>query len=322
MLPTGGNKTKKGGKMIARFLGFVLVLVPVGIVIALFWYWLSRKRRRDQLKEEREREMKRTGTGVCSIVLLVLVTFGFSGCGVEQVDTGFRGVKTVWGEVDMKAGSLPEDLYFYNPISSRIIEMDTRIKRREFKLNTYTKDVQQANITAVANYRLEPSKAHVMYKEVGRLWEDVILVPAIEGDLKKVVGQYDAVDLIEKRSEATAKIESKIRENLKNSYILLERLELVNIQYLKEFEKSVEDKVVATQKAVEEKNRTIQVQEKAKQVLITAEANARSMQIKAQALMANAKLVEYEAIQRWDGKLPQYMFGNSTPFIDIRGMEK
>jgi len=253
-----------------------------------------------------------------AIVVGIIALFFLQGCGVEQVDTGYRGVKTVWGEVDMKAGSLPEDIYTYNPISSAIHEMDTRIKRKEFKLNTYTKDVQQANITAVANYRLDPSKAHVMYKEVGTGWEDVTLNPAIEGDLKKVIGQYDAVELIEKRSEATNKIEGQIRTNLKNSYIILERLELVNIQYLKLFEKSVEDKVVATQKAVEEKNRTIQVQEQAKQTLIAAEANAKSMQIKAQALMANAKLVEYEAIQKWDGKLPQYMFGNSTPFIDMR----
>jgi len=37
--------------MIARFLGFVLVLVPVGIIVALFWYWLNRKHRNDLTKE-------------------------------------------------------------------------------------------------------------------------------------------------------------------------------------------------------------------------------------------------------------------------------
>lgn len=100
--------------------------------------------------------------------------------------------------------------------------------------------------------------------------------------------------------------------------VIVNSVQLVNIQYLKEFEKSVEDKVVAIQKAVEEKNRTVQVQEKAKQTVVAAEAAAKSMEIRAQALVANAKLVEYEAVQKWDGKLPQYMFGNSTPFIDMR----
>jgi prohibitin 2 len=220
--------------------------------------------------------------------------------------------------VDMKAGSLPEGLYFYNPISSSIHEVDTRIKRKEMKVNTYTKDVQQANITLVANYRLEPGKAHIMFKEVGRTWEDIVLPQAVEGELKKVIGQYDAVDLISQRGKATADSQAAISEGLKNRYIIFDRLEMVNIQYLKEFEKAVEDKVVATQKAVEEMNRTKQVQEQAKQKIISAEALAKSMQIRAMALMANPKLVEYEAVQKWDGKLPYYMFGNATPFIDLR----
>jgi hypothetical protein len=27
--------------------------------------------------------------------------------------------------------------------------------------------------------------------------------------------------------------------------------------------------------------------------------------------------VNYEAVQKWDGKLPEYMLGNSVPFIDL-----
>jgi len=67
-------------------------------------------------------------------VMVICVFVVLQGCGVEQVSTGYRGVKTVWGEVDMKAGSLPEDIYTYNPISSAIHEMDTRTKRKEVKL--------------------------------------------------------------------------------------------------------------------------------------------------------------------------------------------
>ena len=40
--------------------------------------------------------------------------------------------------------------------------------------------------------------------------------------------------------------------------------------------------------------------------------------IKANALERNPKLVNYEAVQKWDGKMPQYMLGNSVPFIDLK----
>ena len=32
----------------------------------------------------------------------------------------------------------------------------------------------------------------------------------------------------------------------------------------------------------------------------------------------NKNLVEYEAVQKWDGKLPQYMMGNSVPFVNLK----
>ena len=42
------------------------------------------------------------------------------------------------------------------------------------------------------------------------------------------------------------------------------------------------------------------------------------MKIRATALTQNKALVEYEAVKKWDGKMPQYMMGNSVPFINIK----
>ena len=41
------------------------------------------------------------------------------------------------------------------------------------------------------------------------------------------------------------------------------------------------------------------------------------MQIRATALTQNKALVEYEAVQKWDGKLPEYMMGGGVPFISV-----
>jgi len=83
-------------------------------------------------------------------------------------------------------------------------------------------------------------------------------------------------------------------------------------------EKAVEDKVKAQQKALEAKNKTVQIEEEAKQALMSAKANAEAMRIQAQALTQNKALVEYEAVKKWDGKLPQYMMGNSVPFVNLK----
>ena len=46
-------------------------------------------------------------------------------------------------------------------------------------------------------------------------------------------------------------------------------------------------------------------------------ADAEAIRMKGDALKDNPKLAELTAIEKWDGQLPQYMLGNSTPFINI-----
>jgi regulator of protease activity HflC (stomatin/prohibitin superfamily) len=257
------------------------------------------------------------------LLLLSLIIPFLIAC--EQVDTGFRGVKTVWGEVDEKAGSLPEGMYTYNVITSSILEMDTRVKRYDGKANTYTKDVQQADIGYAINYHLAKDKAHIVYRDIGKGWENVVIIPVVEGNLKKVIGQYEAVALIEHRSKATEVARKLIAEELASKNVVLTNFEMVNIQYLKEFEKSVEDKVIATQKAAEAVNNTKRIQEEARQTIINAQALAESMRIRANALTQNKALIEYEAVQAWKAggsKVPDTLIigGNGAiPLLNLGG---
>lgn len=253
---------------------------------------------------------------------LVAIAVALTGCGVEQIDTGHRGVQTRFGEVDEKAGSLPEGLYFYNPVTTSMIEMNVQMQKWEGTANTYTKDVQQADIKYVMNFHLDPTQAHTIYKTVGRSWEGTLVPQVVTGIMKQVVGQYDAVELIEKRNKATAEIQKQVAEALLPRHVVFDRVELVNIQYQKDFEKAVEEKVIATQRAEEAKNKTVQIAEQAKQQVLTAEATAKSMKIRGDALVANPKLVDYEAVQKWDGKLPVNMYGGGVlPFINV-GVQK
>lgn len=252
-----------------------------------------------------------------SFVVAVAAILSLNACGWNTVETGHRGVQVRFGQVDEKLGSLPEGLYTYNPFTTSIIELDTRVLKKDGKANTYTRDIQQANITYVINYHLNPNAAHVVYREVGKNWDNVLVPQAVEGVMKQVVGTYDAVDLIDKRGEATAAIQKAITLSLQQKNVIVDRFEMVNIQYQQAFEHSVEQKMIAVQDAIREKNKTVQVMEEAKQTVERAKAEAESMRIRANALQSNPKLVEYEAVQKWDGKLPQYQFGNSTPFINL-----
>ena len=250
------------------------------------------------------------------ITILAVVVLSFAGCGIKVVDTGQRGVKTRFGEIT--STSLPEGLYFFNPITTKIIEIDTRVKRLDGETESYTRDVQQANIKYTLNYRLQQNQAHTMYRDVGTDWEQRLIPQVVLGTLKEVVGKWDAVDLISNRDKATNTAFEQIRKNLAERFVEISRFEITDISYTTEFETSVEQKVIAQQKAIEEQNRTKQIEEQARQKVLSAEAEAKSMQIRAEALEQNAKLVEWEAVQKWNGVLPQYMLGSgATPFINL-----
>jgi prohibitin 2 len=251
-----------------------------------------------------------------AVAIVAIVVVSVAGCGIKVVDTGQRGVKTRFGEIT--STSLPEGLYFFNPITSKIIEIDTRVKRTDGETESYTRDVQQANIKYTLNYRLQQNQAHTMYRDVGTDWEQRLIPQVILGTLKEVVGKWDAVDLISNRDKATTTAFEQIRADLAERFVEVSRFEITDISYTTEFETSVEQKVIAQQKAIEEQNRTKQIEEQARQKVLSAEAEAKSMQIRAEALEQNAKLVEWEAVQKWNGVLPQYMLGTgATPFINL-----
>lgn len=257
--------------------------------------------------------MKRKIVGMIGLPMLAVM---IAGCGVEMVDTGYRGVKTHYGKVQQE--SLPEGLYFYNPISQDFIEMDVRTASHEYETITYTKDIQQAAIKVVLMANLKKDAVHLMYQDYGWYWEEKLLTPSLNGALKTVIGKWDAVDLIANRDKARAEIETMLSESLNSKNVEVIRFELVNVDFADEFEKAVERKVVAIQDAKAEQNRTVQVQEQARQTVIAAESEAKSMRIRADALTQNKALVEYEAVQKWNGILPTMMLGNSTPFIQVK----
>ena len=248
---------------------------------------------------------------------LVLGLNLIGGCGFEVVDTGYRGILTRYGEI--QGEPLAEGLYFYNPFSSDIKEVDVREQKLEGDINCFTKDTQHVLVRFVITYYPDPIKIHKLYKQFGAEWAEKIIKPTALGSIRDTVGQYIADDIVGKLDQAKHKAESELMANLKGRDIFLTRLDFVGVDFDNAYKQAIEAKVVAVQKAAEAKNKTVEIEERAKQSIIAAEAEAKSMTIRSQALQQNKGLVEYEAVQKWDGKLPVYMLGNGAlPFINIK----
>lgn len=248
---------------------------------------------------------------------LVAVSVLFIFCNpISIVGAGERGVKVTMGKVSPQSYS--EGVHFVTPFISKIHTMNVKTQKSNIKTQVYTKDIQQATISYVVNYNLQADNAHKMYREVGKNYQDIVLTPVVEATLKDVIGKWNAQDLVANREKATKEILSKLQEHLVDNYIVVTDFQITAINYSDVFEKAIESKVTAEQEALKAKNKTVQIQEEAKQKVISAEAEAKSMAIRANALTQNKALVEYEAVKKWDGKLPDYMMGNTIPFISLK----
>jgi prohibitin 1 len=252
------------------------------------------------------------------ISAILVTTVFLNACGFEQVDTGHRGIKTTFGEV--VGEPLGEGLHFYNPLTSSIREYAVRENNWSEKTPIFTKDTQRVDVDFTVVYYPDPKFVTTLFKDIGseRDLVEKIIKPVVLGSIKDSIGEVIADELVSKRENVTKAALARLKATLADRHVFVTGLEFTNLDFDDQYEKAVEEKVVAIQLAQKAVNESVQIAERAKQTVQTATAEARAMQIKSQALAQNKGLVEFEAVQKWDGHLPQNVFGNQPlPFVDL-----
>jgi len=256
---------------------------------------------------------KAIGAGIALIVVIGLIAF-FTTCTI--IGPGERGVKVSLGKISPQVYG--EGVHFVTPFISHITKWDVKTKTTNIKTQTPTKDIQTATVIYTLAYHLNPDCVSNLQREVGRDYYSKLVLPVVEGQVKDIIGKQNANDLIGNREIVASLIKTKLKNSLNSRYFEVTDFNITGISYEPSFMKAVEAKVTAEQEALKAKNKTVQIQEEAKQKILTAEAEAKAIKLKAQALAGNKQLVELEYAKKWNGTLPQYVMGNSVPFINLK----
>jgi regulator of protease activity HflC (stomatin/prohibitin superfamily) len=254
------------------------------------------------------------------ILIMCLLGFFATSCGYKIIDTGHRGVLTDLGKVEGEP--LGEGLHFYNPFTKSVVEMNVQEQKAEGEINCYSSDNQQVDIKFTVVYYPDPSKVGLLYQTKGLDYFEKIGTPAIIGGIKDIVGKHEAGTIAQKRELIRGAIMDHLKEKVATNGLFITGFDMTNVQFKAEYENAVEAKVVATQRAQEAVNKTVQIREEKAQAILKAEGEAQAIKIRAEALAKNPALVQYEAVQKWNGELPNYMMGNSVPFISIDGKKQ
>ena len=249
------------------------------------------------------KRMKKVWLAIIIIFAVILVLSS-----IRIVGAGHKGVVTRFGEIQNKA--LDEGIHLVLPFGiDRVWAPEVRIQKFEADADAASKDLQEVGATLAVNYRLVDDQVVDIFRNLGPFYRQRIIEPSIQESFKAVSAQFDAAELLQKRPEVKAQVLEIIKSRLEKHNIAVVDINIVNFNFSKEFDQAIEDKQVAQQEV-----------ERANFRLETAKKEAEAIKVQAEALAQNEKLVEWEAVKKWNGILPK-VTGGATPFIDVNTLD-
>lgn len=256
-------------------------------------YEEERRQRREQEEAQKRAQMKRIGKlvvyGLAGVFALIFILGCYSVIGAEEI-----GVKVTLGKID---DGVHRGFSVKWPLISEFKRFPTTAQRIERADAAYTKDIQTATIKYVITYRIVENAADEMYKAFGMAYESKLIMPALDGVIKNVIGRWNAQELVGNREKARMEIQEQLRKEIDPQYITDIIYQLADVDYSDAFEKSIEDKVMAEQKALKAINETREIEEKGRQKIVQAQADSAAVVIASKA-SAEALDIEGKALAR------------------------
>jgi regulator of protease activity HflC (stomatin/prohibitin superfamily) len=191
--------------------------------------------------------------GVIFLMLLIAAS-------VVQVEPGMVGVKKLFGKVNNNI--LESGLSLINPLAKVVMfdiktenytmsgVLDEGNKQGDDAIRVLSADGLEVIIDLTVLYKVVPSEAPRILKEVGTDYRSVLVRPICRTKIRDNAVYYDAVALFSsKRDEFQSRIFSTIELNFKERGLLLEQLLVRNITLPESVKATIESKINAEQEA-------------------------------------------------------------------------
>jgi regulator of protease activity HflC (stomatin/prohibitin superfamily) len=190
----------------------------------------------------------------------VLLVIGVLTSCFVQINTGFVGVKSLFGRVQSE--TLSSGLSFVNPLVE-VIQIETRTlnytmsgiqdegkKSGDDAIKVLTADGLEVTIDLSVLYRVVPDQAPRLIRETGSDFEDKIVRPITRTRIRDNAVYYEAVALYStRRDEFQSRIFKSIENDFRIRGLFLENLLVRNISLPASVKAAIERKIEAEQEA-------------------------------------------------------------------------
>lgn len=245
--------------------------------------------------------------------LTALMALSLTGC--ATIDPGERGIKVELGV--MKKDLLAPGLFGYNPFTERIHTFTTKQISVEGSANPLTSDQQPLAISFRVQYRLPEGQLLNLFQNVQGDPYQALGAPQVQESFRQVVSQYKAEAVTGGVNAIKAQVLAMTRESVKGQIEIID-IPITHIELPEALQKAVIEK---QEMEISAKKKQYELDREKKQAEITvakAQAEAESIRLQSQALANSPKLVELKWVEKWDGKLPETVAGNSSIIMGLK----
>jgi regulator of protease activity HflC (stomatin/prohibitin superfamily) len=241
-------------------------------------------------------------------VILALICF----IGFVIVPFSFHTVETGTVAVVKELGRAKEvrtsGTYFDLWLTNKYVTYDSKVQDVPITTAAYSKDAQTMAVAMNLQYEILPGKAVEIANQYGSLDALQARITAIATEkTKAVLSSHKAMDIIINRSDMSPQVEDAIRTAVgEEFYVNITSVVVTNIDFSDEFEKAVEDKMVAEQNK-------LKAEYDAQAKLVTAEAEAKANELLDRSI--TEEILQDKYLEKWDGKLPQVVAGDDMSMI-------
>jgi regulator of protease activity HflC (stomatin/prohibitin superfamily) len=252
-----------------------------------------------------------SAVGIAALLVLIIAVLG----SFTQVGVGEVGIVKHFGAIDPDHPDVFDPgIHAKVPFRDDVVIFDTRIQKEQVDASAASKDGVTIHSTIAVNFHIDAAKAPLILQTLGPNYKDRIIDQQIQQAFKDVTAQYAGLELIQKREEVAIKARTTLKDKLLPYFIIVDEFTIPNYEFPKEFN----DAILATQVANQQNLQAKQLQEKARTeaetALIVAQGLANAQ--KAQATTLTPEYLQLQAINKWNGQLPQYLTpGAAIPFI-------
>lgn len=273
--------------------------------------------------------MKKRVLMIPAILLLAIVL----ATSLTIIPTGYTGVKTSFGQIQEE--TIPSGkLIFTVPFVESIHKVNNKQQDKSVEAQVWGEasdktPVYAADITVT--YQIMPERSVWIYANVSdtkNLITDSLVASAVKSAMVEL-----GPEEVTNRAKIEPLVQEKLNTSLEQKYgeetVYINKVTINDMDFEDAYNEAIQQRSIAQQKAQQqeiENAAAIAKAEADKRVAITnAEAEAEKAAIIAEAQAeANRKiaeslseeLIEYQKIQKWDGKLPTVTGGNALVSID------